>query len=269
MEYSVLISVYDKENPEYLDIALESMFNQTLSPEEVVIIEDGTLNSKLENIVNKYESLFPGQIRIIRRKENKGLGYSLNEGVIACKNEFIARMDSDDYSVPDRCEKQMKKLLEGYDLIGSDIDEFEASLDCVVSTKKMPHTEKEIRQYAKFRNPFNHPSVMFRKKAVLEAGNYTSLYRLEDYDLWVRMLSKGTRCFNIGESLVKMRVSKDFYRRRGGIENLKSHLHLKGYMLKSGQIDIFEYLVGCFLMLGRACCPGFIKQILYKITLRK
>lgn len=268
MEYSVLISVYDKEKPEHLEIALKSMFSQTIVSDDIVIIEDGELNKDLETVIKKYEMMSPDTVNVIRRKENKGLGYSLNEGIIACKHEIIARMDSDDYSVEDRCEKQLIKISEGYDLIGSNIDEFEVTPENVVTTKKMPRSFEEIKKYAKYRNPFNHPSVMYKKQAVLAAGNYVSLYRLEDYDLWVRMIANGSKCCNIDESLVKMRVNSDFYKRRGGKDNLKSHLHLKKYLLETKQINLLEYIFGCSLMIGRAYCPSSLKQVLYKLTLR-
>lgn len=268
MNYSVLMSVYKKEKPEYLKIAIESILNQSVQTDDFVIIEDGLLTEQLENIIKNYEEK-NDNINVIRRINNRGLGISLQEGVLACKNDIIARMDSDDYSLPQRCEKQIKVIEEGKDIVGTNIDEFKNDIDNIVSTKKMPKSKEEIYKYAKYRNPFNHPTVMYRKEAVLNAGNYNDLYRLEDYELWIRMLSKDVECCNIQESLVRMRVNKEFYARRGGKDNLKSHLKLKKIMRKNNQISTAEYIIGCMIMTFRAYCPGRIKGFLYKIILRK
>ena len=268
MNYSVLMSVYDREKPEYLDRAIKSILSQTLLTDDFVIVEDGKLNQQLENVIRKYEANYPGIMHIIRRDKNMGLGYSLQEGVIACKNEIIARMDSDDYSCPDRCSKQMQLIESGYDLVGSNIDEFEDDIEKIVSTKHMPKTATDIMKYAKFRNPFNHPSVMFKKSAALKAGNYRTFYKLEDYDLWIRMLNKNIKSTNIQESLVRMRVNPAFFKRRGGKDNLKSHLKLKKTLLQNKQINIFEYLWGCFMMIVRAFCPSGLKSLLYKTVFR-
>lgn len=269
MNYSVLMSVYKKENPIYLSVAMESILNQTVLTDDFVLIEDGALGVELENVIRKYEENYEGLFHVIRREENRGLGISLQEGLAICKNEYVARMDSDDYSCPNRMELEFSKLLEGYDLVGSNIDEFSSDPENIVATKKMPSDQQSILNYAKLRNPFNHPSVMFRKTMVLQAGGYRDLFRLEDYDLWIRMLYHGARCCNIQESLVRMRVDDEFYRRRGGKANLKSHLYLKKMMLQNHQISKWEFMKGSALMTGRAFCPGFIKQKVYKEMLRK
>lgn len=268
MNYSVLMSVYTKEKPSYLKLAIESIINQTIITDDFVIIEDGELNSELESIILEFESKYPF-IHVHRRSENKGLGISLQEGVNYCKNEYIARMDSDDYSLPNRIEKQLEVMKKGFDIVGTNIDEFEDNPDNILASKKMPKSKAEIKSYFKFRNPFNHPSVMYKKSAVIAAGNYHDFYRLEDYELWIRMLANGASCCNIQKSLVRMRVNNEFYKRRGGKANLSSHLKLKKMMLNHKQISIFDYIKGCMLMIGRAYCPGSIKQFLYKHFLRK
>ena len=268
MQYSVLMSVYAKETPGCLRTAIKSILNKSAPASEFVIVEDGELPDSLENVIRRFEEENPGLFRVIRRKVNRGLGYSLMEGVKACRYPVIARMDSDDYSTQERCRRQLEEIENGYDLVGSDIDEFEGVPANIISSKKMPETEEEIKKYMKFRNPFNHPSVMFRKEAVLAAGNYRSLYRLEDYDLWIRMIAHGARCINIDEPLVRMRVNREFYARRGGPANLKSHFILRKKMLQSGLITPLEYAAGCLMMTARAYCPGFIKEKIYRTKLR-
>lgn len=268
MDYSVLMSVYYKERPEYLELAIQSILNQTMLTNDFVIVEDGELTDELENIITFFETQ-NRCFHIIRRKKNMGLGYSLAEGVKACKNNVIARMDSDDYSLPNRCEEELRKIEQGYDLVGTNIEEFQGDISNVIAEKKMPSNIQEIKEYAKYRNPFNHPSVMFKKNVVIDAGNYHDIFRLEDYELWIRLIQSNIKCCNIDLPLVKMRVNNEYYKRRGGKENLKSHISLKKMMLEAGMISRLEYIKGVILMTARAYCPGRIKQTLYKKLLRR
>ena len=262
------MSVYRKENPKFLKESIDSMLNQTVLTDDFIIMEDGALTNELEDIVKYYEGNYDF-IHVYRRKQNLGLGLTLMEGVKLCKNEVICRMDSDDYSIPERCEKELRLINMGYSLVGSDIAEFEGSVSNIIVRKKMPHTYKAIYDYAKYRNPFNHSTVMFRKDTILKAGNYRHLPKLEDYDLWSRVLMVSKKCANIQEELVYMRINDDFYKRRGGKENLQSHLYLRKEMLKRHQINIINYLLGCGSIIIRFICPNRLKGYIYKVVLRK
>lgn len=270
-QYSVLMSVYYKDNAVWLKEAIESMLNQTRKTNDFVIVEDGKLTDELEKIIKHYEEEYKDIFNVIRIKENGGLGPALALGIEKCKNEFIARMDSDDYSVPTRCEKQLKffENSEKIDIVGSSIAEFIDSIENVHAYRILPETDEKIKKFAKRRNPFGHPSVMFRKSKVIEAGNYRSYYLVEDYDMWIRMIEKGAKCYNFKEILVYMRISNDFYKRRGGIKYLKSILEFKKEQYKKGFFSFNDYLISSFASMGTCLCPNIIREYIYKKLLRK
>lgn len=272
-QYSVLMSVYYKDNPEWLKIAIDSMLNQTVKTNDFVIVEDGVLTEELENVIKQYEEKNKDIFNIVRIKENGGLGPALALGVENCKNELIARMDADDYSVPDRCEKQLK-LIKGnpkIDIIGSNHIEFIGDLSNKESYlyKNLPSTNEEIIKYSRRRNPFSHSVVMFRKNKVLEVGNYRTYYYLEDYDLWSRMIMNNCYCENINEYLSYVRVSKDLYKRRGGIKYLKSILKFKKELYGQGLYSFNDLIISSSAHLVVCLLPGKIRKFIYNKFLRK
>lgn len=270
-KYSILMSVYYKENPEWLKISIDSMLNQTIKANEFIIVEDGKLTEKLDEVIEYYKEKYSNLFKIIKLEKNMGLGPALEIGVNACTNEWIARMDSDDYSVPDRCEKQINKILEDkeLDIVGSSIAEFENSIENIISYRNLPETNEEIYKYAKRRNPFGHPSVMLKKSKVLEAGNYRSYYLCEDYDMWVRMLECNAKCYNFQEILVYMRISKDFYARRGGLKYLKSILKFKKELRNKKFYSYKDYIISSGSHVIVCILPNSIRDFVYRKLLRK
>ena len=172
-KYSVLMSVYFKENPNWLEYSIESMMNQTVKPDEFVLVEDGPLTEELDSVVEKYAEKYPKILNVVKIEKNGGLGPALKLGVENCRNEYIARMDSDDYSVPDRIEKELNMFLENPDLgmVGSNVSEFIDDIDNVVSSVVLPESNEDIIKFSKKRNPYRHPSVLFKKSVVMSAGN--------------------------------------------------------------------------------------------------
>ena len=160
--YSVLLSVYCKEKPNFLAQSLDSMFNQSVAPEEVVIVEDGPLTEGLYSVLNKYSEMYPDSFKRAVNQTNMGLGKALNRGLAVCKNELIARMDTDDISKPERCEKQLQMFLENPDLdvVGTNIAEFIDNSKVVCSVREVPSVHEEICEFLKKRCPFNHMTVM-------------------------------------------------------------------------------------------------------------
>ncbi|CZR10824.1 Glycosyl transferase family 2 [Trichococcus flocculiformis] len=204
---SVLMSVYYKEKPEYLEACLESIIQQTYQPDEIVLVKDGPLTEELEHVLEQFVSKNPQMYKLVPLEKNVGLGKALAIGVEAASYELIARMDTDDIALPERLEKQRNYFQMNPEtaIVGSDIIEFEGSIDQVVANRIVPHTHEEIYEFAKRRNPFNHMTVMYRKDSVLEVGNYQPLNGYEDYYLWVRMLEKGLKAYNFAEVLVYAR----------------------------------------------------------------
>lgn len=270
-KYSVLMSVYHKENPEWFDDSIKSMFEQTIKPNEFVLVEDGPLTKELYDVVEKYKTKYPKEFKTVTIEKNVGLGPALKRGVEECSNEYIARMDSDDYSLPKRIEKEFE-IFEKYSdigMVGTNVSEFIDSIDNVVCDVILPEINEDIIKFSKKRNPFRHPSIMFKKNEVLKAGNYREYYLCEDYDMWLRMLRTGCKCYNIQDNLVFMRISDDFYKRRGGIKYLKSINKFKKEQVKVGYFTHFEYLKSIIPHAIVCLMPNFMRDLIYKKLLRK
>lgn len=269
--YSVLMSVYYKEQPDWLNEAIKTMLEQTLPPNEFVIVKDGKLTKELDEIIDGYVEKYPDLFNIVALENNSGLGIALCEGIKRCKNEIVARMDSDDIALPERCEREMHCLTDDPELqlVGSSVMEFCGSIDNVLSYRKLPETNEEINKFARKRCPFAHPSVMYRKQVVLNAGNYRHYPYFEDYDLWVRMLTNGCKCKNIGDCLVYMRVNEDFYKRRGGVKYLKNVLKFKKEQYKNGFYSFKDYIISAGSHTVVCLMPNFLRDFVYKKMLRK
>lgn len=265
-KYSVLMSLYIKENPQFLKIAIDSMLNQSVAPDEIVIVEDGPLTSELYDVLNEYPML----VRV-KNEHNLGLGLALNEGIKVCTNELIARMDTDDCSKPDRCEKQLNRFSEKpyLSIVGSHIDEFEGNIQNVISKRVVPTTSEDIYQFAKRRSAFNHPAVMYSKTAVLENSGYSDLKRNQDVDLFGRMLFNGYKAENIDESLLWFRCSDELAKRRKSWENTKSYILTIKKFWKMGYSSFWDYLIVRMAQTIMYLMPLKIQELLYKKLLRK
>ena len=271
MKISVLMSVYYKEDPEYFYDALKSVVNQTLKPDEIVLVKDGALTMELEKVIDEYQSRHPGLFKIHPLEKNMGLGIALREGVKVCSNQLIARMDTDDICIYERFDKQVCKFKEDpdLDLLGTYAEEFLGSPKNVMGFRLLPTDDESIREYSKRRNPFNHMTVMFKKNAVLEAGNYSLSLWNEDYHLWARMLMNGAKAANIPEHLVLVRAGKDMFKRRGGIRYAISDLRLQKEFLDMGFIGKGRFLINCFERIVVRIMPNNLRSEVYAKFLRK
>ncbi|MDO5760273.1 MAG: glycosyltransferase [Bacteroidota bacterium] len=265
MKFSVLMSVYYKEQADFLRQALDSVFNQTLRADEVVLVEDGPLTEELDEVVEEYQQRY-SELKVVKLKENGGLGKALNEGLKHCSNELVARMDTDDISKPDRFEKQIKFLEEHkeIDVVSSWIDEFVGTTDNVISTRKLPETTEEIFRFGKGRNPINHPSVVFRKSAVLKAGSYQHFPLFEDYYLWVRMLMQGAKFYNLQEALLFFRTTEDMFKRRGGLKYAKTEMKFQRAMLKLGYINSLQFCKNICIRFISRIVPNGLRGWIYR-----
>lgn len=259
--YSVLMSVYKKEKPDFLKAALDSLLEQTEKPNEILLVCDGPLTDELEEAISHYER----QITLLRLEKNVGLGEALRQGVLTCKNELILRADTDDINSPDRAQIELDCLLGGaYDLVSSDVLMFSGDISNRKGYRALPTESNAIKTFAKRRCPFNHPSVAFRKSAVLKAGNYQTLLYREDWFLWIRMLQNGSSCCNIPKPLVYMRTSDDQIGRRSNAVAYKSVVELFKYMRKTRFISTFEYLRNRFVFWGQRVSPVWLNRWIYR-----
>lgn len=271
--YSVLMSVYYKERPEYLSAALNSIFEQTLPPYEFVLVCDGPLTDMLDQVIESYEN----RLSVVRLPENVGLGKALAEGLLCCSCEWVVRMDSDDIAASNRCEKQMEYVHNhpDVDVLSGAVAEFEGSAltlkdaeSSIFSYKCVPVKRQEIEEYIKYRNPINHPCVMFRKSKVLAAGNYQSCYLFEDYDLWVRMHQNQCVVANLEDTILYMRVN-DMHKRRGGIRYAKAVVAFWSGMYRRGMITLPQYIYILMSRVAVSLLPNEIRKIIYDKKLRK
>lgn len=270
MNYSVLMSVYYKENPQFLRQSMDSIFNQTLKTDDFVLVCDGPLTDELNDVICEFKSKHSDVLNIVRLEKNQGLGIALNTGMNYCKNELIARMDSDDVSFEDRCEKQVEVFKKNnVDIISGVLIEFEDDINHLSSKKVLPEYNEEIIKYSKKRSPFNHPCVMYKKSSVLEAGGYIDFYHLEDYYLWIRMLSKGFVGYNIQEPILYMRIGNGMHKRRGGLKYFSSNRKLLKYMRKIKYISFFDYIYISFVRFNVSIMPNFMRKFVYNFFLRK
>lgn len=265
-KYSVLMSLYKKENPEYLRLAIDSMLNQTVAPDEIVLVEDGPLTAELYAVLDEYPMLHR-----IKNETNLGLGLALNVGLKECRNELVARMDTDDCSKPDRCEKQLERFLEKpyLAIVGSHIDEFIGDTSNVISQRIVPTTSEEIYKFAKKRSAFNHPVVMYSKTAVLENNGYADLKRNQDVDLFGRMQFKGYKAENIDEALLWFRSSDELAKRRKSWQNTWSYIATIRKFWKMGYSSFTDYAIVGIAQTGMYLMPIKLQNYIYKNFLRK
>ena len=275
--YSVLMSVYGKENSVWFKKAAESMLNQTAPPDEFVLICDGPLTEELETAGEELDRSYPGMFQILRLKENVGLGEALRQGILLCRNELVARMDSDDIACPDRCRQQLELFQKIPELAFSsgtiaeffDERELESSETAALRLRTLPQSHEEIVSYAKKRNPMNHMAVMLKKSAVLQAGNYQSAEGLEDYDLWSRMLQLGFRAGNLKETLVWARIGNGMEQRRGGVKYAGRMARFQTLLLKRGFLSLPQYIINCCIRIPVSLLPGRIRAAVYGVCLRR
>ena len=270
---SVLMSVYEKEKGEYLQAALESIRCQSLPPREMVLVEDGRLTRELYQVIAEEKGLFQREgiaFESVVLPVNQGLGRALQEGLKKCSCPWVARMDSDDLSLPTRLEEQAAFLAKARDIsvVGTEIEEF-IHPGYPLRIKHMPKRQEEILTYAKVRNPLNHMTVLFRKEDVEEAGSYQPLPGLEDYYLWSRMLVLGKRFANLPKPLVQARMGENFEHRRGGFSYFRHYALLRRLQRRMGLLSFPEYLRAVLLSAGITLVPGSFRNRLYGILRRK
>ncbi|MBD5542773.1 MAG: glycosyltransferase [Lachnospiraceae bacterium] len=274
MDYAVLMSVYEKENPDFLKQSIESIFRQTILPGQFILVKDGPLTRELEEVIDCYGERMKTELGIeftlVSLAENKGLGPALNAGLKAAGFDYIARMDSDDIAIKQRCEWQLRAMEEqDADIVSGTILEFSEDIHHIQAVKKLPETQEEILKYAKRRNPFNHPCVMFKKHIIEQAGMYQSVLWFEDYDLWVRALMQGAKGYNMQEPLLYMRAGEKMYLRRGGIQYVRQGVRFRRKMWKMGFSSGMDFFVSVCGQILFGMAPNKLRKGFYKYILRK
>lgn len=271
-KYSVLMSLYVKENAENFRTAINSMLNQTCSPDEIVLVEDGPLTDELYAVINEVKESNPGLITSIIHEKNQGLGSALRHGVEASRNELVVRMDTDDIAAIDRCEKQLKFMNENLDvtIVGGQIEEFIDEESNIVGKREVPTTDSNLKDYIQKRCPFNHMTVMFRKSDIMEVGNYKEWFWNEDYYLWIRLALADKKFANLPETLVYVRTGTEMYKRRGGMKYFASERDIQKLMYEQGLIGYPRYVVNVSeRLILQVLMPNWFRGIIFRTFARK
>lgn len=269
MKFSVLMSVYQADNPVFFGQALQSIVMSTITPTELVLVCDGKLTAELEQVIDNYQHKLP--INLLRLDNNVGLGLALQAGLKHCTYEWVARFDADDICCDDRFAKQIVFLKSNpnIDVLGGQILEFnEYPNEENIIKKRVPLQHERIKKYASSRNPVNHMTVMFRKSTVLEAGNYQHAPLYEDYDLWIRMLLNGYRFTNISDVLVYARAGNEMYKRRGGLSYARQEIKMQMKFQKSGFISSTCLIKNLMVRVPIRLMPNSLRKIAYSKFLR-
>lgn len=268
MYFSVLMSLYNKENPVFLDKCLESLFNQTLKANEIVMVFDGPISNDLLEVVMKWKKKLP--IVEFPLEFNVGLGKALNYGLLKCSHELVARMDTDDICLPHRFERQILefKTDSSLDICGSNIIEIEPISLKRICERKVYSTHSKILSDLVWRNPFNHMTVMFKRSSVIDVGSYIDLPWMEDWYLWLRLLSSGYKASNIDSALVLARTGDNMITRRTGLNYIKSEWVMTKYKVSSKQFSLPVCLLAFLKRSIPRVFPKYVLSNIYKLSRR-
>lgn len=268
--FSLLLPVYAGDRPEFLRRAfVSSVDEQTLRPDDVVLVQDGPLPESLNEVCKELVATSPVPVNLVRLERNVGLGPALDRGLEECAHDVVARMDADDVSLPRRFELQLPLICDGADIVGSALMEFVDDIDQVVTTRVPPSDPDWIRSAVRFRDPFNHPTVVYRRSMVQKVGGYQDLALMEDYLLFARMLAEGAVPANVAEPLVYYRIGAGAYARRGGRALLRSEWALQRKFLELGITSRVEFVRNVVVRGGYRLVPEPIRRFAYRRLIAK
>ena len=266
MSFSVLLSVYAKEQPDYFNQAFLSIWDQQiLKPDQIVLVKDGPLTAELDAEIQRWQEKLGEVLTVVELPENVGLGAALNEGLKACRHELIARMDTDDISLPLRFEKQVAFMQTHHDVTASSagLEEWNENLSLCTGKRQLPTDPVILAKFARKRSPLSHPVSIFRKSDVLAIGGYPSLRKAQDYGLWSLLLTKGYKLANLSDFLLQMRTGNDLFVRRGA-DYLKHELALLHFQKRTGFLQLHEFIINYVMKASLRLSPAFVKKIAYR-----
>ena len=263
--FALLMSTWAGDRPDFLREAfLSTVHHQTRRPAQVVLVQDGPVPRELAEAIERLARESPVEVTHVEMTANVGLGPALDAGLRASNYEIVARMDADDLSVPERFERQLPLIEAGADIVGSGLHEFGHSVEDVVGRRTPPTDPGTIRRVIRFRDPFNHPTVVYRRTAVQAAGGYSDLALMEDYLLFTRMVAGGARPANLAEPLVHYRVGAGAYARRGGLPLLRSELALQRHLRRLGLTTRGQYVRNVLVRGGYRLVPERVRKVAYR-----
>jgi glycosyltransferase involved in cell wall biosynthesis len=271
--FSLSMSVYKNDNPEFFRLAIESAtIKQSLPPTEVVLVVDGPIPATIHKVIGELREELPIPMNIIQLNDNVGHAHSRQTGLKATKNPIVAIMDSDDICHPERFAKQIEYMMihPDVDIVGAQITEFVGTPDIIVGSRICPEHDKDIKYHLKARCPMNLVTVVFKKDSVLAVGGFIDWYCEEDYYLWIRLTEKGFKFGNLNENLVNVRVGKKMYSRRGGVRYFKSEAKLQRYLFKHKLISFPRYIYNIAVrFVVQVAMPNSVRSWVFRHFARK
>ena len=276
MTLTAIIPVYQNNTASQFSEAVKSVYQQTLLPDEILVVADGPVPPDVEAVIEIVKSKVVNdkihiEVNYLEIEENVGLGEAMRQAVLLAKGDYIARMDADDICLPDRFERQMKCFEEDPDLsiVGGQISEFDRVISNISGRRVVPLEHDKIARFMKSRNGMNHMTVIIKKKDLIDAGNYQPFFLLEDYYLWVRMLQHGCKFRNIGDDVVLVSAGKELMDRRGGYEYFLRQCQVFKYMLDTGFISYWRYTLNLTERgIVHVLMPVPIRSLFYRLFLR-
>lgn len=268
--FSVVFTTYGSDDPSEVRTAFNSIVDQTVVPDEIVIVKDGPVPGPLSDAIATFGRDYPRLVAIYSLSENCGHGKALQIGVERCSHELVAIMDADDISVRTRFERQLSYLEDNpeVDLVGGYIAEFDDDPDDVVSVRKVPTSPARVERKARYRSPVNQTTAMFRRSTVINAGNYRGVARMEDYDLWGRILANGATIANIPEVLAKVRGGTAMHSRRGGLEYAREEVRQQWLFLRIGFVSVPAFILNLLIRIPVRLLPNRVRGLIYDWILR-
>jgi glycosyltransferase involved in cell wall biosynthesis len=264
-EFSLLMSVWAGDDPDFLEAAFRSVVHdQTRPPDDVVLVQDGPVPQPLADRIAELLASSPAAAQLLALDANVGLGVALDQGMAACAHDIVARMDADDIALPHRFEVQVAIVEDGVDLVGSALLEFGTDPADIVGKRVPPLDPDAIVRYARFHQPFNHPTVVYRRAVVEAAGGYRHLALMEDYLLFAKMIQQGCSVANVAEPLVLYRVGAGAYARRGGVALLKSEWRLQRTLRRLGFTNRAQFARNVVIRGGYRLVPEPVRKVMYR-----
>ena len=265
------MSLYKKEHPDYLRLALDSMINQTIKPDQFVLVKDGPLSRELECAIESYDKDNSGLFTVVTLAENRGTGTALDEGLKCCKNELVARMDSDDIALLTRCERELRMFKEDPELsiVSGFVGEFESNPNKIVSVRTVPENQDDIMRRMRTRSAFNHPAVMYKKSDVIRCGGYGVMRRKQDHILFSHMLHSGCRARNIQDVILLFRANIDSIRRKKSWSNCRGYIEAQVQLLRRKECSLLDFTYVMLSQIGIFIMPTAVYRGIHGVFFRE
>lgn len=267
---TVVVRLYHGDTVAGLERTVKSLLAQTRRPDEIILVRDPETPADIADSARSYATDYPETVRVHQTADPTNRGGALKTGVAAATHDLVAILDCGDVSVPERLERQAVYLDEhpSVDVVGSYTAEFGNDPDRPHSTREVPTDPADVAAFARFRAPVHQTSVLFRRDAVLNVGNYRELDRMEDYDLWVRMLVADKSIANLPEVLAKAHADASLYARRGGLSYLRREIELQWYFYRIGFVSAPELLRNVAFRAPVRLLPRRARKVVYERLLR-